>query len=71
MDNIYSLWDISNPDIAALFEQAKLTFPYHQIHHAPKFTETKFLDTVVYKGQDSTKAILDVKTHFKQTKEKP
>ena len=68
IDDIFSLWDISKPDIEAFIEQANL-------HHATiKFTseisdtEIVFLDTVVYKGtRFKEKSILDVKTHFKKT----
>ena len=71
MDDIFSLQDISkNPDIVAFSELANLH--YQTINSPPKFTETVFLDSVEYKGtRFNEKAILDVKTHFKQTKEKP
>ena len=66
--DIFSLWDMSKPDIEAFIEQATL-------HHltieftAEKFdTETAFLDMFVYKGtRFKEKSILDPKTHFKQT----
>ena len=56
MDDIFSLWDISKPGIVAFFEQANLHYPPPTI----KFTETMFLDPVVYKGTKfNEKAILD------------
>ena len=62
----FSLWDISKPDIVAFFEQANLYLPL-PLSSPPKFGETMFLDTVVYKGtRVNEKAILDLKTHFKQ-----
>ena len=59
--DIFSLWDMSKPDIEEFIEQAKF--------RAKKFyTETTFLNTVVYKGtRFKEKSILDAKTHFKQT----
>ena len=67
IDDIFSPWDISKPDIEAFIEQANL-------HHHPtiKFTaeisdtETVFLDTVVY-TRFKEKSIIDVKTHLKKT----
>ena len=58
--DIFSLWDMSKPNIEAFIEQAKF--------RAKKFdTETAFLNTVVYKGtRFKEKSILDAKTHFKQ-----
>ena len=69
INDIFSLWDISKPDIVAFFaEQVNL-------HARIKFTaersenETFFLETVVYQGTTFSekweKAILDV-THFKR-----
>ena len=59
--DIFSLWDMSKPDIEAFIEQAKF--------RAKKFdTETAFLNMLVYKGtRFKEKSILDTKTHFKQT----
>ena len=38
------------------------------LNSPPKFTETMLLDTVVHEGtRFNENAILDVKTHFKQT----
>ena len=55
--NIFSLWDMSKPDIEVKFTAE--TFD----------TETAFLDTAVYKGtRFKEKSILDAKTHFKQMK---
>ena len=71
MDDILSLQDISkNPDIVAFSDQQ--TYITRPLNLPPKFTETVFLDSVEYKGtRFNEKAILDVNTHFKQTKEKP
>ena len=55
--DIFSLWDMSKPDIEVKFTAE--TFD----------TETAFLDTAVYKGtRIKEKSILDAKTHFKQMK---
>ena len=68
IDNVFSLWDISKPDIEQFIEQA------HSHHSTIKFTaeisetETTFLDTVIYKGERfKEQSILDIKTHFKPT----
>ena len=61
MDDIFSLWDISKPGIVAFFEQANLHYPGLLLNSPPKFTETMFLDPIVYKGtRFNKKAILDV-----------
>ena len=68
IDNVFSLWDISKPDIEQFIEQA------HSHHSTIKFTaeisetETTFLDTVIYKGERfKEQSIVDIKTHFKPT----
>ena len=76
-DDIFSLWDISKPDMVDFFkftEQVNLLHPTALL--AMKFTaeisdtETIFLDPVVYQGttfnEKWEKAIIDVKTHFKR-----
>ena len=64
--DIFSLWDMSKPDIKAFIEEANLHHP--TIEFETFDTETAFLDTVVYKGtRFKEKSILDAKTHFKQT----
>ena len=77
IDDIFSLWDISKPDMVDFFkftEQVNLLHPTALL--AMKFTpeisdtETIFLDPVVYQGttfnEKWEKAIIDVKTHFKR-----
>ena len=69
IDDIFSLWDISKPDIEAFIEQANLHHPTIKFTAEISDTETVFLDTVVYKGtRFKEKSILDVKTHFKKRK---
>ena len=66
--DIFSLWDMSKPDIEAFIEQANLHHPTIKFTAETFDTETVFLDTVVYKGtRFKEKSILDTKTHFKQT----
>ena len=68
IDDIFSLWDISNPDIEAFIDQANLHPPTIKFTAEISDTEAVFLDTVVYKGtRFKEKSILDVKTHFKKT----
>ena len=80
IDDIFSLWDISKPDMVDFFkftEQVNLLLILHPTALlAMKFTaeisdtETIFLDPVVYQGttfnEKWEKAILDVKTNFKR-----
>ena len=66
--DIFSLWDMSKPDIEAFIEQTNLHHPTIEFTAETFDTETAFLDTVVYKGtRFKEKSILDAKTHFKQT----
>ena len=66
--DIFSLWDMSKPDIEALIEQANLHHPTIEFTAETFDTETAFLDTIVYKGtRFKEKSILDAKTPFKQT----
>ena len=66
--DIFSLWDMSKPDIEAFIEQANLHHPTIEFTAETFDTETSFLDTVVYKrARFKEKSILDAKTHFKQT----
>ena len=75
IDDIFSLWDISKPDMVDFFkftEQVNLLHPTALL--AMKFTpeicdtETIFLDPVVYQGttfnEKWEKAIIDVKTYI-------
>ena len=69
IQDIFSLWDMSKPDIKAFIEQANLHHPTIEFTAETFDSETAFLDTVVYKGtRFKEKSILDAKTHFKQTK---
>ena len=64
--DIFSLWDVSKPDIKAFSEEANLHHP--TIEFETFDAETAFLDTVVYKDtRFKEKSILDAKTPFKQT----
>ena len=56
MNDIFSLWDISKPEMVQLSSN-KQSYIILPLNLPPKFTETMFLDTVVYKGQDSTKKL--------------
>ena len=63
--DIFSLWDMSKPDIEAFIEEANLHHPTIKFTAEIFVTETAFLDTVVYKGtRFKEKSILDAKTHF-------
>ena len=63
----FSLWDISKPHIEAFNEQTNLHHPIIKFKGETSDTETVFRHDT--KAQDSRKKyILDVKTHFKQTK---
>ena len=48
--DIFSLWDMSKPDIEAFIEQANLNHPTIEFKAEAFDTETAVLDTVVYKG---------------------
>ena len=48
--NIFSLWEMSKPDIEAFIEQANLHSPTTEFTAKTFDTETEFLDTVVHKG---------------------
>ena len=64
IDDIFSLSDISKPDIEQFIEQANSHHPTIKSTE----TETTFLDTVVYRGERfKEQSILDIKTHFKPT----
>ena len=67
----FSLWDISKPDIVAFFaKQVNLHHPTMKFTAEISENETFFSETVVYQGttfnEKWEKAILDVKTHFKR-----
>ena len=66
--DVFSLWDISKPDIETFIEQANLHHPTIKFTAEISDTETVILDTTVYKGtRFRDRSILDVKTHFKPT----
>ena len=50
IDDIFSLLDISNPDIVAFLEQVILHHPTMKFTAKISDTETILLDTVVYQG---------------------
>ena len=71
VDDIFSLSDISKPDIVAFFaEQVNLHHPTMKFTAEISENETFFSEKVVYQGTTFSekweKAILDVKTHFKR-----
>ena len=68
IDDIFSLWEISKPDIETFIEQANSHHPTIKFTADISDTETVFLDTVIYKGNRfKEQSILDIKTHFKPT----
>ena len=68
IDNIFSLWDVSKPDIDKFITQANSHHPTIKFTAEISNTEATFLDTVVYKGKHfQNQSILDIKTHFKPT----
>ena len=63
IDDIFSLWDVSKPDIDKFIEQANSHHPTIKFTAEISNTETTFLDTVVYKGKRfRDQSILDIKT---------
>ena len=69
--DIFSLWDMSKPDIEAFIEQASLHHPTIEFTAETFDTETVVLDTVVYKGTSfKEKSILDAKTQYILSKRK-
>ena len=70
IDDAFSLWDISKPDIETFIEQANLHHPTIKFRVTAEISDTEivFLDTTAYKGtRFKDQSILDVKTHFKLT----
>ena len=53
MERLFSLWDISKPDIETFIEQANLHHPTIKFTAEISDTETVILDTTVYKARDS------------------
>jgi len=51
IDDIFSLWDVSNPDVDKFIEQANSHHSTIKFKAEISNTETTFLDTVVYKGE--------------------
>ena len=61
--NIFMSHIETQPDIVTLISSKKQTYIILLLNSPPKFTETMFLDTVVYKGTRlNENAIRDVKT---------
>ena len=70
IDDIFSLWDVSKPDIDKFIEQANSHHPTIKFTAEISNTETTFLDTVVYKGKRfRDQSILDIKTCQKGIRE--
>ena len=67
IDDVFSLWDISKPDIETFIEEANLHHPTIKFTAAISDTEIVFLDKIIYKGtRFHEKSVLDVKTRFKK-----
>ena len=67
MDDVFSLWDISKPDIETFIKKANLYHPTSKFTAEISDTETAFLDTTVYKGaRFRDQSTLDVKTPFQR-----
>ena len=65
IQDIFSLWDMSKPDIKVFIDQANLHHPTIEFMAETFDTETVFSDTAVCKGtRFKKKSILDAKTHF-------
>ena len=63
IDDIFSLWDITKPDIEQFIEQANSHHPTIKFTAEISETETTFLDTVIYKGERfKEQSILDKPT---------
>jgi len=68
IDDIFSLWDISKPDIEIFVERANSHHPKIKFTAEISHTEFIFLDTILYKGKRfQDQSVLDIKTHFKLT----
>ena len=69
IDDIFSLWHISKPNIEAFIEQANLiTSPNYQIHGRNIWHwDCVFRHDCIQRHKIQGKSILDVKTHFKTT----
>ena len=68
IDDIFSLWDLSEPGIETFIEQANSHHSIIEFRADISDTETVFLDTVIYKGNGfKEQSILEIKTHFKPT----
>ena len=68
IDDIFSLWDLSEPDIETFMEQANSHHSIIKVRADISDTKTVFLDTVIYKGNRfKEQSILEIKTHFKPT----
>ena len=68
IDDVFSQWDVSKPDIETFNEEANSHHPTIKFTAEISDTEIVFLDTIIYKGtRFHEKSVLDVKTHFKNT----
>ena len=69
IDNVFTLWDISKPDIETFIKQANLHHPTIKFTTEIFDTETVFSDTIIYKStRFNEESILDVETHLKKWK---
>ena len=67
IDDVFSLWDISKPDIETFIEEANLHHPIIKFTAEISDTEIVFLDIIIYRGtRFHEKSILDVKPHLKE-----
>ena len=70
IDDIFSLWDVSKPDIDKFIEQVNSHYPTIKFTAEILNTETTFVDTVVYKGKRfRDQSILDIRTCQKGIRE--
>ena len=70
--DIFSLWDMSKPDIEAFIEQTNLHHPTIEFTAETFDTETAFLDTRLYtKAQDSRKNLSLMQRHILNKRKPP
>jgi len=68
IDDIFSIWNINKDEVAQFIEQTNSHHSTIKFTAEVSDTETKFLDTKVYKGERfAQQSRLDIKTHFKAT----
>ena len=69
ISDVFSPWDTKREDLDIFITQANPYYPTIKFTAEISGTKITFLDTVVYKGiRFETESILDIKTHYKQTK---